>query len=566
MTGVLAVAPPPPVNNTWAAPATATLFALVLAAVAVAFVRSARGGVRDTDGFLLAGRKVGVGVNALAMVGGAIMYSTVIIITGHVALNGFDAILLLTAFTVSTLLAVLLYASPARNIGGHTLGDLFALRAAERPARIASAVVTLLIYGMFMVVTLTAIGFVASRMFDTSSTINKPLVAGVVAVVSVLAVVFVYLGGMPAVTRVLAFKVVLMAGLVLLLTVLVLVEYKLNLFNLLEDAEAKAAPNKNGHALLDPGRLFDKNSTPNSGQDPWVHLSKTFSIAVGVMGMPFLFMRNFVAASGRDARRSAGWASMIIVVFYSCMVLLGIGAVAILGKDGIGVISAHRDISLPKLADELGGPWMSGALGAVALLSVAAIFASLLINAVTAVTKDLNAGRRLTPEAELKQVRRTVLVVGAVSLLVGFLMLGQRTHIFIPTSIDLGAATVLPAVVYSLFWRRFNTRGLLWTVYGGLAATMFMVVFSNGISGDEFALFPDSDFKFVDFEPALLGTPIGFLLGFLGTLTSGERDDAAFAETQVRALTGAVVPARKPAPEPAAVRVGADTPAHSEAH
>jgi cation/acetate symporter len=76
-----------------------------------------------------------------------------------------------------------------------------------------------------------------------------------------------------------------------------------------------------------------------------------------------------------------------------------------------------------------------------------------------------------------------------------------------------------------------------------------MVVFSNGVSGDPSnAMFPDVNFKFVDFEPGLVGVPLGFLLGFIGTLTSRERNDARFAEMQVRALTGAVIPDRKELP------------------
>lgn len=550
MTGILAAPLPPPVDNTWAAPTIATAVAIAIAVVVFALVTAARRSIRNPDDFLLAGRRVGAGQNALAMVGGGIMYSTVIIVTGHVALNGFDAILLLTAFTVSTVLAVLIYAGPVRNVGGHTMGDLFALRARERPARIASAVITLLIYTMFMIIALASVALVAMRMFDTGSEVNVPLVAAMVAVVGLIAIALVYLGGMSGVTRMLVLKVTLMVALVAVLTAAVLARYKLNLFDLLDDAEANAAPDPRGYGLLGTGRLFGEGSTYASDQDPWVHLSKAFSIAAGAVGLPFLFMRIFVATSGRDARRAAGWASMITVGFWQCMIVLGLGAVAILGGDNIGVIPAHRDITLPKLVDNLGGEWAAGTLGGIALLSVGAIFAVLLLNAVTAVTKDINAarGRRLEPAAELRDIRRNVLVIGVVSLVVGLAMLTQLTHIFIPTSIDLGGAVVLPAVVYSLFWRRFNTAGLLWTVYGGLAVTLFMVVFSNGVSGDPTALFPDADFKLIDFEPGLVGVPAGFLLGFIGTVTSRERNDAAFAEMRVRSLTGAVVPARNALP------------------
>ncbi|MEU6008142.1 Na+:solute symporter [Streptomyces sp. NPDC047453] len=567
MTGVLTASGPPPVDNTWAAPAIAAAVALVLAAVVFALVFTARGRVRDQKDFFLAGRRIGAGQNALAHVGGGIMYSTVIIITGHIALNGFDAILLLTAFTMSTVLAVLIYASPMRNVGAYTIGDLFALRARERQARIASAVITLLIYAMFMIVALASVSMVASRMFTTDSEVNVPVVGTMVIVVGLAAIVMVYVGGMPGITRVMVLKVSLMMAFIAVLTVVVLAKYKLNLAHLLSDAEAHAYPDKRGYGLLAPGRLFGEGSTYNSGQDPWVHLSKAVSIAAGAIGMPFLFMRFFASRSGQAARRTAGWAAMITVAFWTCMIIVGLGSVAILGGNKIGVISWHRDITLPKLADDLGGKWASGVLGGIALLSVGAIFAVLLLNAVTSYTRDVNAvrGRKVEPAAELKDIRRNVLVIGIASLVVGAAMMTQLTHIFIPTSIDLGGAVVLPAVVYSLFWRRFNTRGLMWTVYGGLALTLFMVVFSNGVSGDPTALFPDADFKFIDFEPGLVGVPAGFLLGFLGTLTSSERNDAGFAEMRVRALTGAVIPARN-APTGGADAHDRESRTPSEAH
>src|SRR5947207_4396088 len=306
MTGVLALPQPTSVDNTWAAPALATVLAIVLAVVVFAVVIAARRGIRNPSDFLLAGRKVGAGQNTLAMVGSGLMYSTVIIIAGHVALSGFDAIMLLTAFTMSTVLAVLIYASPARNVGGYTLGEMFALRARQRPARIASAVITLTIYAMFMVAVLASIGLVASRMFSTSPKASTPFVAGVIAVAGLIAIAWVYLGGMPGVTRMLALKVSLFMGLIAVLTVLVMAKYHFNPFRLLDDAQAHAAPNPRGD-LLTPGRLFGKGATFHSDQDPWVHLSKVFCVAAGVIGMPFLFMRFFVATSGRDARRSAGW-------------------------------------------------------------------------------------------------------------------------------------------------------------------------------------------------------------------------------------------------------------------
>jgi cation/acetate symporter len=548
MTGFLALPHMPPVENTWAAPAITTVVAIVLAVVVSYVVRTARDSTRTPDGFLLADRSIPTGQNTLAHLGAFIMYSTVIIMVGHIALNGYDAILMMTAFTIGSVLGVLIYAAPMRNVGGHTMGDLFVLRARERPARIASAVITLTTYTMFMVSMLAAVGQVAVRMFDTSPEPNMVLGGIVVAVVGLVVIAWVYMGGMLGVTRMLALKTVLMGAFVLVLTVAVLAKYKMNIFGLLDDAQANAKPHERGFDLLGPGRQFGEGSTPLSDQDPWVHLSKLFCIAVGGMGMPWVFMRFYVATSARNARKAAGWASVVAVGFYQCLAILGLGAVAILGANNFGMRSEHRDITLPKLVDELGGKWASGVFGGLALISVAAIFAGLLINGVTSFTKDINAarGRRPEPAAELKEIRRNVLVIGITSLVVGAVMVPLFTHVFIPTAVDLGAATVLPAILYSLYWRRFNTRGLKWTVYGGIVATLFMVVFSNGVSGaPTTAMFPDLNFKLFDIEPGLLSTPVAFLLGYIGTVSSSERNDAGFAELQVRALTGATVPTRK---------------------
>ncbi|MEV6752876.1 Na+:solute symporter [Streptomyces sp. NPDC051214] len=541
MSTVFLADPPPPVDNTWAAPAVAIPLTIAVAVLVFYLVKAVRGSTQDPDEFLLAGRSIGPGQNAVALASAPIMYSTMFIITGHIALSGYDAVLLLTAFTMSMMLGVLVFASPVRNLGVRTLGDLFALRARERPARIASAVVMLLIYGMFTIISMAAVAFIFNRWFGLDSLV---LLALMVAVVGLVTVVYVYVGGMRGVTRILVFKAVLAFAVVAVLTTLVLAKFNMNPISLLEQAEANAVAHKGGYDLLGPGRLFGE------GSDRWIHLSKLFCIVVGVAAIPFLFMRNFAVTNGRDARKSAGWASMMVVAFYLCLSVVGLGAVAVLGGENIGVIKPHRDISLPKLADDLGGQFMVGTLAVIALLTIVGVFAALLINAVTAVTKDLNVarGRRLDPAAELKDIRRNVKIIGIASVVGGVAMLPVRTHIFIPTSIDVAGAAVLPAVVYALFWKRFNTSGLLWTVYGGIAVTMFMVVFSNGVSAEEDAIFPGADFKFVDIEPGLISVPVAFLLGYIGTVISRERDDAGFAEMQVRALTGAAPLARGEAP------------------
>ena len=47
----------------------------------------------------------------------------------------------------------------------------------------------------------------------------------------------------------------------------------------------------------------------------------------------------------------------------------------------------------------------------------------------------------------------------------------------------IAASANLPTILYSLFWKRFNTRGALWSIYGGLVSAIMLIVFSPVVSG-----------------------------------------------------------------------------------
>lgn len=509
---------------------------VAVAVVLTGVVVTARRGQTTATDFYVAGRRVGVWQNALALFAGFVLFSTFYTMVGHIALNGFDAFIFAVGFAVSWLIALLFFASPLRNIRGYTIGDLFAIRADQRTARKASLVAALLLYTTYTIVMMNAVGIAASVMFGVTSRAGLAVIVGIVGL---FVTGFVYLGGMLGVTRMLVVKAVLVIAVVAALTVTVLAKYKLNVFHLLDDAQARALPGPGGRQLMEPGREYME------GPGPALHLSKLFAVLMGHAALPYMFMRHFTATSGRDARKSAGWAGMMFVPFYLCTAVLGLGAVAILGGKEIGPIPPLRDITPVKLAGALGGPWMVGVLGALGILIVAGVLAALLISAVTSATRDVWALRGLPPDSagELQAARRNTLFIGLGAVVVGVILLPIATHSFIPITVSLAGSSILPAVIYTLFWRRFNTSGLRWTMFGGLGFTLVVFLFSTLMSGSPVALLPNANFYFINLDPAILGVPVAFLLGFIGTISSPERNDAGFAELQVRAFSGVEIPA-----------------------
>ena len=112
------------------------------------------------------------------------------------------------------------------------------------------------------------------------------------------------------------------------------------------------------------------------------------------------------------------------------------------------------------------------------------------------------------------------------------------------------ASANLPTILYSLFWKRFNTTGALCSIYGGLGITLILIIFSPVVSGkpvDPVTGRSASMLQGVDFHwfpldnPGLISIPLSFLLGYLGTVLAknDKPDPVKVAEMEVKSLTGA---------------------------
>ena len=60
---------------------------------------------------------------------------------------------------------------------------------------------------------------------------------------------------------------------------------------------------------------------------------------------------------------------------------------------------------------------------------------------------------------------------------------GQNIAFLVALAFAVAASANLPTILYSLFWKRFNTRGALWSIYGGLIICVVLIIFSPVVSG-----------------------------------------------------------------------------------
>ncbi|MCO1656304.1 solute symporter family protein [Pseudonocardia humida] len=528
---------------------TAAVFgAFVLVTLVVVF-RVSRNNKTASD-YYAAGRAFTGPQNGVAIAGDYLSAASFLGIAGAIAVSGYDGFLYSVGFLVAWLVALLLVAELLRNTGKFTMGDVLAFRMRQRPVRAAAATSTLVVSFFYLLAQMAGAGALVALLLQIPN--DDPIGQSVaIAGVGLVMVVYVLVGGMKGTTWVQIIK----AGLLLVgagvLTAWVLGYFGFNLSALLERAVQRnpevlppgaGAAVPLGERLLVPGLQFGADTLAKVD-----FLSLGLALVLGTAGLPHILMRFYTVPNAREARRSVVWAIWLIGVFYLFTLVIGYGAAALVpgGVQRIVDAPGGTNSAVPLLAYQLGGELMLGIIGAVAFATILAVVAGLTITASASFAHDVYANvirrGRASPDAEVRVARTTALVVGVVAIGAGVLARNQNVAFLVALAFAVAASANLPTILYSLFWRRFNTTGALWSIYGGLTSCVVLIVLSPAVSGRPTSMIRGADFDvFPLSNPGLVSIPISFLLGVIGTFAGrrdrGERQRAAAME--VRALTG----------------------------
>jgi cation/acetate symporter len=427
-----------------------------------------------------------------------------------------------------------------RNCGRFTLADVVAARMSEPPVRIAAGTSSVTVSVLYLVAQMVGAGsLVALLLGRTGGAAQAWTVIGVGA----LMVIYVSLGGMRATTWIQIVKAVLLLGGTVVLTVLVMVRFHGDIDRLLFTA---AEHSGHGSAFLAPGLKYGGDWTARLD-----FISLGLALVLGTGGLPHILSRFYTVPTARAARRSAIWSIGLIGAFYLMAIVLGFGAAAIVGPEAVRGSNTAGNTAIPLLAldlgggvDSTGGTVLFAVVAAVAFATILAVVAGITLASSASVAHDLYASlrRRSTPpRGEVAVARVAAVGIGVVAIGLGLLARDLNVAFLVGLAFAVAASANLPVLLYSLFWRGFTTRGAVWAVYGGLIPALVLVVVSPVVSGSPDSLFPGVDFQYFPLQnPGIVSVPLGFLAGWLGTVTSAETpDEAKHAETEVRSLTGA---------------------------
>lgn len=517
------------------------IFGLFVAATLVIVIRASRNNKTAAD-YYAGGRAFTGQQNGIAIAGDYLSAASFLGIAGAIAVFGYDGFLYSIGFLVAWLVALLLVAELLRNTGRFTMADVLSFRMRQRPVRTAAATSTLAVSFFYLLAQMAGAGGLVALLLGVTDRAGQSLVIGVVGA---LMVFYVLVGGMKGTTWVQIVKAVLLITGAAIMTVWVLAKYGFNLSSLLGAAVDSAG--EAGAHLLDPMNQYGKSDTSKLD-----FISLALALVLGTAGLPHVLMRFYTVPSAKEARKSVTWAIVLIGLFYLFTLVLGYGAGALVGPDTIKAAPGGANSAAPLLAFELGGTLLLGIIAAVAFATILAVVAGLTITASASFAHDVYANvikkGEVAPNDEVRVARITAVVIGAVAIVGGIFANGQNIAFLVALAFAVAASANLPVILYSLFWKRFNTRGAVWSIYGGLVTAVTLIVFSPVVSGkpeDPVTGRSPSMLQGVDFHwfpldnPGLVSIPAGFFFGWLGTRLSKEFNAAKYAEMEVRSLTGA---------------------------
>ncbi|QES50778.1 cation acetate symporter [Streptomyces venezuelae] len=517
-----------------------TLFGLFVVATLIITIWAGRQ-TRGAADFYAGGRQFTGFQNGLAISGDYMSAASFLGIAGAIALFGYDGFLYSIGFLVAWLVALLLVAEPLRNSGRYTMGDVLAYRMRQRPVRTAAGTSTIVVSIFYLLAQMAGAGVLVSLLLGIKSDGGK---VAIVALVGVLMIVYVSIGGMKGTTWVQMVKAVLLIAGALLITFMVMWKFNFNISDLL----GKAAENSGkGSAFLEPGLKYGITGTSKLD-----FISLGLALVLGTAGLPHILIRFYTVPTAKAARKSVNWAIGIIGAFYLMTIALGFGAAALLNRADIIASNPAGNTAAPLLAQEVGGGADStggaillAVISAVAFATILAVVAGLTLASSSSFAHDIyvNVIRkgRATEQEEVRAARWSTVVIGAVAIGLGALARDINVAGLVALAFAVAASANLPTILYSLFWKRFTTQGALWSIYGGLISSVVLVLFSPVVSGNpKTSMFKGMDFHWFPLEnPGLISIPLGFLLGWLGTVLSKEKaDPRKYAELEVRSLTG----------------------------
>ena len=462
--------------------------------------------------------------NGLAIAGDYLSAASFLGIAGSISLVGFDGFYYSIGWLMGYLVVLFLVAEPLRNLGKYTMADMIAARFSARKVRGVAALNTLTIVMFYMLAQLVGAGALIKLLLGIEYWIA-------VIVVGIMMTIYVLFGGMTATSWVQIIKAVLLMAGTIIISFLVFLKFDFSIFKMFREM-ATATPH--GEAYLHSGVQY---------KNPLDLISTLIALILGTAGLPHILMRFFTVKNAKTARSSVVFATWIIGLFYLMTIFLGFGAAKFVGHEAIVAENPAGNMAAPMLAGVLGGPVLESFVSAVAFATILAVVAGLVLSGASAIAHDLYGQvikkGNVTEKQQVRAARAAALGISVFSIILALFAESMNVAFLVSLAFCIAAAANLPTILYTIYWKRFNTTGAITSMLTGLITSLVLVSISPSVLNPEpgkTLLTGDPIFPFGN--PAIVYVPLGFIAGYIGTILSSEKDEKKYAEVNFKVQTG----------------------------
>ena len=362
-----------------------SIFVAFVIITLVIVIRAGRTNTNATE-FFTAGHAFSGPQNGIAIAGDYLSAASFLGIAGAIAVYGYDGFLYSIGFLVAWLVALLLVAELLRNTGKFTMADVLSFRLRQRPVRLAAATSTMTVSLFYLLAQMAGAGGLVALLLDINGRFAQSIV---IAVVGVLMIVYVLIGGMKGTTWVQIIKAVLLISGAAFMTVLVLAKFGLN-FSGSSARPRRWSTGPPPRASL-PATCWPRVPGTGTRQPPRSTCCRwDWPWCWAPPAWPHVLMRFYTVPTAKEARRSVVWAISLIGAFYLFTLALGCGAAAIVGPDRI--LGAPGGQNQPPAAGlRTRRVILLGIISAVAFATILAVVAGLTITASASFAHDVYA-------------------------------------------------------------------------------------------------------------------------------------------------------------------------------
>ena len=476
---------------------------------------------KTTSEFYAAGRSITGFQNGLALAGDYMSAASFLGIAGMVSLKGYDGLIYSIGFLVGWPLIMFLIAEPLRNLGKYTFADVVAFRLKQKPIRLAAATGSLMTITFYLIAQMVGAGGLISTLFAIPYE-SSVLIVGCVMTSYVL------FGGMLATTWVQIIKAILLLGGATIIVLLTLSQFNFNPVALFS-----AAADRYTDSVLSPGSYIS---------NPFDALSLGLALMLGTAGLPHILMRFYTVPDAKEARKSVFVATGFIGYFYILTFIIGFGAMVLVGKEVIspGGVDKSGNMAALMLANATGGSAFMGFIVAVAFATILAVVAGLTLSGASTISHDLYVNvvkKGVSNEVgEVRVARLATIGLGILSVFLGLIFKGQNVAFMVGLAFSIAASANFPALVLSILWKNFTTKGAVASIITGAALSLILIILSPTVWVELFkfekAIFPLKN-------PALVSLPSAFFAGIIFSKLYKEKEAAEkFESEKIRTYLG----------------------------